>query len=147
MKEEKKPSKKPLIFYYFIALIVWCLFNVLLAPSLLGTEVREVTYNFLLEEIDAGHVTQVVMENDRYLFSAVDENGKEHLYKTGLWPDYTELTEKLNKAGVNYGGTIPAKNNSLLTTLLSWLISLLPILLLGVFFSRMINCPSRQSSS
>ena len=139
MKEEKKPSKKPLIFYYFVAIIAWCLFNVLLAPSLFGTEVREVTYNFLLDEIEAGHVTQVVMENDRYLFSALDENGKERLYKTGLWPDYTELTEMLNKAGVNYGGTIPAKNNSLLTTLLSWFISLLPILLIGVFFSRMIN--------
>ena len=49
MKEEKKPSKKPLIFYYFVAIIAWCLFNVLLAPSLFGTEVREVTYNFLLD--------------------------------------------------------------------------------------------------
>lgn len=139
MKEKKNPSKKPLIFYYFVALAVWCLFNVFLAPSLFGTQVKETTYNFLLEEIDAGHVTQVVMENDRYLFSAVDENGREHLYKTGLWPDYTELTDKLNEAGVTYGGTIPAKNNSLLTTLLSWFISLLPIILLGVFFSRMIN--------
>ncbi|MCI8401300.1 MAG: ATP-dependent zinc metalloprotease FtsH [Lachnospiraceae bacterium] len=139
MKEEKKPSRKPLIFYYFVALLVWGLFNTLLAPSLFGTRVEEVTYNFLLEQVEAGNVTQVVMENDRYLFSALDESGKEHLYKTGLWPDYSELTEQLREAGVAFGGTIPAKNNPLITTLLSCVISLLPILLLGVFMSNMMK--------
>ncbi len=139
MKEEKKPSRKPLIFYYFIALIVWLLFNSILAPGLFGTKVQEVTYNFLLEQVAAGHVTQVVMENDRYLFTALDENGKERLYKTGLWPDYSELTEQLKEAGVKFGGTIPAKNNSLLTSILGGILSLLPLLLLGFFMSSMLK--------
>ena len=45
MKQVQKP-KKPIIFYYVIALIVILLLNLLLFPRLLEPKVTEVTENF-----------------------------------------------------------------------------------------------------
>ncbi len=53
---EEKPSKKPLIFYYLIAMLVVMLLNALLFPSILQEEVTEVPYSQFLTMIDDGKV-------------------------------------------------------------------------------------------
>ena len=51
MKQVQKP-KKPIIFYYVIALIVILLLNLLLFPRLLEPKVTEVDYGKFLQMVD-----------------------------------------------------------------------------------------------
>ena len=59
---QQKPSKKPLIFYYMVALLVLMLLNALLFPSMLSRQVTEVPYNEFLDMVDAGAVTKVALD-------------------------------------------------------------------------------------
>ncbi len=137
MKETKQPSKKPWIYYYFIVLIGIMLFNALLAPSLLQERVVEVGYNQFVQMIDAGQVKEVAKEDNQYLFKAVDENGKERYYKTGLWDD-PDLTKRLEKSGATFGTAIPTQNSPLLNFILTWIFPILFFVLIGQLLSRMV---------
>ena len=52
MKVENKNPKKPLLYYYFIAMLVLMLLNALVFPLLMATPVKEVGYNEFLTMID-----------------------------------------------------------------------------------------------
>ena len=51
MKEVKSP-KKPLIYYYGIALLIILLFNLLIAPILVQGQVVEVDYGTFMDMIE-----------------------------------------------------------------------------------------------
>ena len=57
------PPKKPLIFYYLIAMVVVMLLNALLFPSLLQRQVTEVGYNQFLDMVGNGQVKEVAYED------------------------------------------------------------------------------------
>ena len=88
MKEVKSP-RKPLIYYYLIALVILMLLNVFLFPSMLERQVYEVPYSQFLDMVDDGRVTQVALDetNREIVFLATDESGSEAVYQTGIWPD------------------------------------------------------------
>ncbi len=75
MIKHEKPNKKPLYYYYAIAVLIVMLLNALLFPSIIQSGVKQVGYNTFLEMVDDGKVTQVKMEeeNDRIIF--VTEGG------------------------------------------------------------------------
>ena len=77
MIQSDKPSKKPLIYYYAVAMIVILLLNALLFPSLLQRQVKEVSYSEFLQMIDGKKVTEVALEqdNEQIVFIAKDESG------------------------------------------------------------------------
>ena len=65
MNEVKTP-KKPLIYYYSIALLILLLFNFLAMPWLAQRQIREVDYNTfvtMLEDGQVGRVQAIVTEN------------------------------------------------------------------------------------
>ena len=136
MKESKQPSKKPWIYYYFVVLLGLMLFNALLAPGLFQTRVEEVGYSQFIEMVDNGQVKEVAQEDNQYLFKAVDENGKERYYKTGLWSD-PDLTDRLLESGVVFGTAVPTQNSPLLSFILSWIFPILFFVLIGQLISRM----------
>lgn len=122
MIKNDKPNRKPLFYYYAIALLIVMLLNALLFPSVLQSGIKQVGYNTFLEMVDEGKVTQVEMEedNDRILFIA-QEDGRLRYYKTGIFPDQG-LRERLEKAGVEFGAEIPTQNSPLLSFLLTWIL-------------------------
>lgn len=128
MIKHDKPNKKPLYYYYAVAVLVVMILNAILFPSVLQSGVKQVSYNTFLEMVDEGKVTQVEMEEekDRILFVA-EEDDRIRYYKTGIFPD-EGLRERLEKANVEFGADIPTQNSPLLSFLLTWL---LPI---AVFF-------------
>ncbi|MBP3411093.1 MAG: ATP-dependent metallopeptidase FtsH/Yme1/Tma family protein, partial [Clostridia bacterium] len=75
MKVENKNPKKPLIFYYLIAMVVIMLLNALVFPSLLSTQVTEVGYSDFLNMIDTRAIEEVAMEADQIVFTAKDAEG------------------------------------------------------------------------
>ena len=59
MKKVEKP-KKPLIFYYLIALIILVLLNTFLFPNILGKNmVKEVDYGTFLTMVEGKEVSKV----------------------------------------------------------------------------------------
>ena len=59
MKVENKNPKKPLVFYYLIAMIVLMLLNALVFPSLMTPHVTEVGYSDFLNMIEQKTVEEV----------------------------------------------------------------------------------------
>ena len=117
----KKPNPNDLnsfkgFFYYMIMiLVITVLLNGLVFPSALKSQVKEVGYNEFLAMVDNNQVTQVEKDdtNGEYMFIAKDSNGKEQVYKTGLWDD-PDLTDRLYSKGVTFDKVIPRKESAIM---------------------------------
>ena len=138
MKVDDKSPKRPLIFYYLIAMVVLMLLNALVFPAMLATPVTEVGYNDFLTMIDNKQVKEVAMEEDQILFTATDANGQTAIYKTGVWPD-EGLTERLYASGAEFASAIPTQDSPLLSFLTTWVFPILLFVAIGQIMGRMLT--------
>ena len=125
MKEVKSP-KKPLIFYYGIALLVIVLFNVIVSPLLVKARVTEVDYGTFMSMIEQKKIGNVEVDDDQIIFTDKDDAKK--IYKTGAMDDPT-LTQRLYESGAKFSQDVAQTTSPLLSYLLT---GLLPLVL---FFS------------
>ncbi|MGN1116143.1 MAG: ATP-dependent metallopeptidase FtsH/Yme1/Tma family protein, partial [Candidatus Ornithomonoglobus sp.] len=131
MNEVKKP-KKPLIYYYGIAVLVIMLFNLLLMPKMLERQIKEVDYGTFMdmtEERDIGHVQ---IQSNQIIFTDKEETT---IYKTGLMDDFG-LVNRLHEAGAVFSSQIIKETSPLLSFLLSWILPMVIFILLGQFLSK-----------
>ena len=135
---DDKSPKRPLIFYYLIAMVVLMLLNALVFPAMLATPVTEVGYNDFLTMIDNKQVKEVAMEEDQILFTATDANGQTAIYKTGRWPD-EGLTERLYASGAEFASAIPTQDSPLLSFLTTWVFPILLFVAIGQIMGRMLT--------
>ena len=137
MNEIKNNSpKRPVIFYYAIALIVLLALNFILVPWMSERSVAETGYNEFLNQVSAGNVTEVeVQEQNSVIYYKVKVNGKEQICKTGTMND-PELVDRLNQANVKFGSVIPQKQSVLGTLIFSWVIPILIFVLIGNWLSK-----------
>ena len=139
----KKPNPNDLnsfkgFFYYMIMiLVITVLLNGLVFPSALKSQVKEVGYNEFLAMVDNNQVTQVEKDdtNGEYMFIAKDSNGKEQVYKTGLWDD-PDLTERLYSKGVTFDKVIPQKESAIMSFFTSWILPFVIMIAIGQILSR-----------
>ena len=99
MKEVKSP-KKPLIFYYLIALLAIMLLNALFFPKVLEQQITEVDYGTFLNMVKKGDVAEVQQSGEYLAFIGKDEAGEEKIYKTVKFED-PKLIDRLMDAGVS----------------------------------------------
>ena len=132
MIQSDKPSKKPLIYYYVIAMIVLMILNAVFFPSLLSRRVQEVGYSDFLKMVDEGKVKEVSLEEDaeQIVFIAVNDENNENIYKTGAFPD-TGLRERLENAGVKFESVIPTQDSPLLNFIITWILPIALFSLVG----------------
>ena len=132
MNEVRSP-KKPLIFYYILAMLLVMLFNFIAMPWLSQYQVKEVDYNTFVTMTQQGEIGKVeIQEQDnRILFTSKDEKS---IYKTAMVPD-DGLVQRLLDAGVSTTGE-EIEQTSLLVNILSWAAPILIFLALGQFMSR-----------
>ena len=132
MNEVRSP-KKPLIFYYIVAMLVVMLFNFIAMPWLSQYQVKDVDYNTFVTMTQQGEVGRVeIQEQDnRIVFTSKDEKS---IYKTAMVPD-DNLVQRLLDAGVSTTGE-EIEQTSLLVSILSWVAPILIFLALGQFMSR-----------
>ena len=139
----KKPNPNDLnsfkgFFYYMIMiLVITVLLNGLVFPSALKSQVKEVGYNEFLAMVDNNQVTQVEKDdtNGEYMFIAKDSNGKEQVYKTGLWDD-PDLTDRLYSKGVTFDKVIPRKESAIMNIFVNWILPFVIMIGLGQILSR-----------
>ena len=132
MKEVKKPSKKPLVYYYGIMLLVLIVLNALVVPKFAESSIIETDYGTFMDMIDQKNIGQVEIQDNQILFT--DKDNKQ-IYKTGLMNDPT-LTERLHESGAKFASKIITEASPLLSFLISWLFPILLFVILGQILSK-----------
>ncbi len=129
MKERKNP-KKPIIYYYIIAICIVMILNAFVFPSVLKKQIIQVDYGTFLTQIDNGKVKAVEVQDRQIAFVAIDEKGKEKVYVTGRMED-PELANRLYDAKVKFSKDIPKETSPLM----NWIISAVIFIGIGQIFS------------
>ena len=133
MKKVEKP-KKPLIFYYLIALIILVLLNTFLFPYILGkNKVKEVDYGTFLTMVEGKEVSKVELNGDTIYFTDNSEEPK--YYETTTFDD-PNLVNRLEDAGCEFGRVAQQEMNPLLSFFLVWILPLLIFWALGQWLAK-----------
>ena len=132
MREVKTP-KKPLLYYYIIAMLVLLLFNLLAMPWLTEHQIREVDYNTFVTMTEQKEIGQVEIQeqSNRILFTGKDNKT---IYKTAIVPD-DGLVQRLLDAGISTTGE-EVEQTSLLMSILGWVLPLILFIGIGQLISR-----------
>lgn len=134
MQEAKSP-KKPLLYYYCIAMLVLLVLNAFLFPRLMSAQVEEVGYNTFLEMMEKKKIAQVQIESNQIVFA--DKNSPTGFYKTGPMED-PSLVDRLYASGATFGTEIVKQQSFLVTFLLTWVLPLVVMIAIGQFLMRKI---------
>lgn len=134
---EVKPPKKPLIFYYVIAILVVFLINALLMPSIYKASIREVSYSDFLDMLDAKIIEEAQIDNDAITFVATVD-GARGIFTTGKIDD-PNLVQSMRDAGVDFGKVIPQQNSPLLEFLLGWILPMVLFIAIGQLLMRQLT--------
>ena len=132
MKEVKSP-KKPLIFYYGIALLVIVLFNVIVSPLLVKARVTEVDYGTFMSMIEQKKIGNVEVDDDQIIFTDKDDAKK--IYKTGAMNDPT-LTQRLYDSGAKFSKDIETTTSPVVSFLLTFVLPLIIFIGLGQYMGK-----------
>ena len=132
MNEVKSP-KKPLLYYYFVAMLLVMLFNFIAMPWMAEHQIKEVDYNTFVTMTEQGEVGRVEIQeqSNRILFTSSDEKT---VYKTAMVPD-DGLVQRLLDAGVSTTGE-EIEQTSTLVSILAWVLPIIIFVALGQFMSR-----------
>ena len=133
MKKVEKP-KKPLIFYYLIALIILVLLNTFLFPNIKEkNKVKEVDYGTFLTMVEGKEVSKVELNGDTIYFTDNSEEPK--YYETTTFDD-PNLVNRLEDAGCEFGRVAQQEMNPLLSFFLVWILPLLIFWALGQWLAK-----------
>ena len=132
MNEVKSP-KKPLLYYYFVAMLLVMLFNFIAMPWISEHQIKDVDYNTFVTMTEQGEVGRVEIQeqSNRILFTSSDEKA---VYKTAMVPD-DGLVQRLLDAGVSTTGE-EIEQTSTLVSILAWVLPIIIFVALGQYMSR-----------
>lgn len=135
MNEVKNPKvRKPLIYYYIMALLIMLLLNTFLFPALLGRKEVEVDYSTFTTQLAQGNIQQVEVLDQKIEYLLNDEEDN-NIYITGNMGD-PKLVDKLDAAKVIYGKEIEEPMSPFLYLLISVGGPILLFALLGQLLAR-----------
>lgn len=132
MKEVQKP-KKPLIFYYLIAILIIFLLNGLLVPKLMQSKVNAVDYGTFLTMLDNRQVDKVQVEMDQIYFT--DKEEEPNFYQTATFND-DRLVDRLYEAGCTFDEIKAKEMSPILSFILTWILPIVIFIVLGQLISR-----------
>ena len=132
MNEVKSP-KKPLLYYYFVAMLLVMLFSFIAMPWISEHQIKDVDYNTFVTMTEQGEVGRVEIQeqSNRILFTSSDEKT---VYKTAMVPD-DGLVQRLLDAGVSTTGE-EIEQTSTLVSILAWVLPIIIFVALGQYMSR-----------
>ena len=134
MQELKKPSKKPLIFYYVLIILVIMLLNATLFPAMWETPVEEVDYTTFMSMTYGDNIGLVQIDGNEIVFT---DKAQENIYKTVLISSDLELVDRVYEHGGQLSSIdTSGQQNSLLYILVSWILPFLPFLIIGYFLNK-----------
>lgn len=131
MHEVQKP-KKPLYYYYGVALLILMCFNLLAMPYMAEKQVKNIDYGTFMTMTENKDIGRVEIQSNQIIFTDKDEK---NIYKTGPLND-PGLVVRLHEAGAKFEGQIIKQMSPLLNILLSWIIPIGIFFLIGQYMSK-----------
>ena len=132
--KEVRPPKRPLIFYYCVAMLILLLFNFLAMPWMARRQIQEVDYGTFMEMArnqDLGQV-EIQEQENQIVFTNKDETA---VYSTGMIPD-PDLKQMLKDSGAEFSGQVIQQTDPILSFLLTWILPIVIFVALGQYLSR-----------
>ena len=129
--KEVKPPKKPLMYYYSIALMVLLLFNFIAVPWMAERQVKEVDYGTFRTMTEEKNIKEVEIETNQIIFTNKDGS---KIYKTGVLDD-PELVDRLHASGAEFASEIVEQMSPFLS-ILCWVLPLNIFLAIGQFMAK-----------
>ena len=135
MHETKQPRdpRKTSGIVYAVVLVVLLLLNFWAFPAMMKAQVQQVDYGTFLNMLEDGKLSTVEIEDQQIYFVDKDDT----TYRTNSIAQDLELVNRLEKAGVSFGKVY--NQTTWVDSLLGWVISLLPMIILLVWFNRMMR--------
>ena len=135
MHETQQPRdpKKTTGIVYAVILVVLLLLNFWAFPAMMKGQVKQVDYGTFLNMLEGGELSTVEIQDQQIYF--VDKN--DTTYGTNSIAQDLQLVTRLESAGVSFGKVY--NQTTWVDTLLGWVISLLPMIILIVWFNRMMR--------
>ena len=132
MKEVKTP-KKPLYFYYIIALCILMAINFLALPHMLESRIKEVDYGTFMSMTENKEIDKVEIQDNRIVFTA--KNDKNTVYETGIINDLG-LVDRLHGAGAEFSSEIVQQTSPIVSFLVSWVLPFAIFYALGQYLMK-----------
>ena len=133
--KEVKPPKKPLMYYYSIALLALLLFNFIAMPWLAERQVKEVDYGTFMSMTEEKSIKEVEIESGQIIFTDKDGN----FYKTGRMDD-SGLVDRLHASGAEFSQEIIEQTSPFLSFLLTWILPVIIFVGLGqLMYKKLMN--------
>ncbi len=135
MHETQQPRdpKKTTGIVYAVILVVLLLLNFWAFPAMMKGQVKQVDYGTFLNMLEGGELSTVELQDQQIYF--VDKN--DTTYCTNSIAQDLQLVNRLESAGVSFGKVY--NQTTWVDILLGWVISLLPMIILIVWFNRMMR--------
>ena len=135
MHETQQPRdpKKTTGIVYAVILVVLLLLNFWAFPAMMKGQIKQVDYGTFLNMLEGGELSTVEIQDQQIYF--VDKN--DTTYCTNSIAQDLQLVNRLESAGVSFGKVY--NQTTWVDTLLGWVISLLPMIILIVWFNRMMR--------
>ena len=135
MHETQQPRdpKKTTGIVYAVILVVLLLLNFWAFPAMMKGQVKQVDYGTFLNMLEGGELSTVEIQDQQIYF--VDKN--DTTYCTNSIAQDLQLVNRLESAGVSFGKVY--NQTTWVDSLLGWVISLLPMIILIVWFNRMMR--------
>lgn len=131
---DKKRRNFSVSFLVVALLFTWAFNRWFYEPYL--TAKTEVTYSDFLAKLDSGEIEKVTLTDGRIIFFTKETEETPREVKSTVAIADDRLVERLVASGVSFGAR--EESESLLDTLIGWLLPLVPLLLLWYFiFTRM----------
>ncbi len=120
------------VIYILLAILgMWIFQELFFRPMIIRQ--TEVPYSRFLADLNAGRIKSVTLGTDRIYYVTQNENGEEEIHNA-VRVDDKDLVDRLVAANVKFQGEPPT--SGLGTTILGWLIPLLPLALIWYVIYR-----------
>ena len=130
--QEMKTPKKPLIFYYVIAMIVLLVINFLVYPSLMQRQVQDVDYSTFLQMLDNKEVGYVDITDTQITFTDKDQ---QNVYRTGVMDDI-QLVNRLYESGAQFSKEIVQEASPIVSFLVGFVLPIVVIVAVGQYMMK-----------
>lgn len=130
--EERKPDKKPIIWYWIIAIVIFLLLNMFVFPRVMQHNVKEVGYDTFISMMENKEIGSVEIESSQITFTNKDET---EYYKTGVLDD-PDLVNRLYESGAKFQSEIVSTVSPITYFLVSYILPILLIFLVFRLFTK-----------
>ena len=118
-------ERKPLIYYWIIALAIMAVINIFFLPLFSSSQIEQVNYNVFLDQLEEKNISEVQVNEDVIYYSLKNDDtavaGHTKLYTTVRMQD-TMLVDRLYEAGANFSAIEPKEISPWVSTLIMFLL-------------------------